>query len=133
MDTKRSAVVSATWRPFYDATGIPAAIRIGDQIHLSGHTGEDDAEGHFSPDLETQLRATFRNIAETLSECGSSWADVVSMTSYHVGLRRGEGVILRVAQEYLVSMPAWTAVGVTELWPPDALIEISCVAVPATA
>jgi enamine deaminase RidA (YjgF/YER057c/UK114 family) len=52
------------------------------------------------------------------------------MTSYHVGLRGHEEAVLRIAGEFIPApFPAWTAVGVTELWPPEALIEISCVAV----
>jgi enamine deaminase RidA (YjgF/YER057c/UK114 family) len=39
-------------------------------------------------------------------------------------------VLLAVAAEFLQDpFPAWTAVGVTELIDPEAVIEISCVAV----
>ena len=129
MARTRSAIVSPAWAPFFEETKIPAAALIGDQLHVSGHTGEDH-DGHFPPDMETQVRGTFRNLAETLAEAGADWSDVVSMTSYHVGLRGHEEVVLGVAGEFLKSpFPAWTATGVTELWPPDALIEISCIAV----
>ena len=40
--------------------------------------------------------------------------------------------MLRVAAEFLVPpYPAWTPIGVTELWPPEAVVEIRCVAVVA--
>jgi enamine deaminase RidA (YjgF/YER057c/UK114 family) len=59
-----------------------------------------------------------------------TWSDVVALTTYHVGLRGQTGTLLAVAAEFLgVPFPAWTAVGVTELWPADAVVEISCVAV----
>jgi enamine deaminase RidA (YjgF/YER057c/UK114 family) len=129
MARMRSAIVSPAWAPFFEETKIPAAALIGNQLHVSGHTGED-RDGRFPPNLEMQVRGTFRNLAETLVEAGADWSDVVSMTSYHVGLRGHEEVVLRVAGEFLHSpFPAWTAAGVTELWPPDALIEISCIAV----
>jgi len=40
--------------------------------------------------------------------------------------------LLSVAAEFLKApYPAWTPVGVTELWPPEAVVEIRCVAVVA--
>jgi enamine deaminase RidA (YjgF/YER057c/UK114 family) len=51
------------------------------------------------------------------------------MNSYHVGLVQQSEALLRVAAEFLVDpYPAWTAVGVTELILPEAVVEISCVA-----
>ncbi len=129
MSSEHSAIVSPTWEPFYRETGVPAAARAGYEVHVSGHTGED-MTGAFPTDLEAQIRGTFRNLAETLTAAEADWSDVVELTSYHVGLRGQEDILLRVAAEFLTRpFPAWTAVGVTELWPPEALIEISCVAV----
>jgi Putative translation initiation inhibitor, yjgF family len=128
MSRKRDAIVSPTWEPFYAETEVPAAVRAGHQLHVSGHTGEDQ-QGLFPTQPEDQIRGTFRNLTETLSVAGMDWSDVVSLTSYHVGLRGQEEAVLRVAGEFLEApFPAWTAVGVTEIWPPEALIEISCVA-----
>ena len=122
MSGKRRAIVSPTWAPFYEETLIPAAVQLGDQLHVSGHTGEDH-DGRFPVELEAQIRGTFRNLTETLTAAGASWLDVASLTSYHVGLRGQEEAALRVAAEFLETpFPAWTACGVTELWPPEALI-----------
>jgi enamine deaminase RidA (YjgF/YER057c/UK114 family) len=128
MSGKRVTIVSPTWEPFYEETQVPAAVRAGDQLHVSGHTGED-RDGRFPPQVEPQIRGTFRNLTETLTAAGADWSQVVSLTSYHVGLRGQEDALLRIAGEFLdAPLPAWTAVGVTELWPPEALLEISCVA-----
>ena len=128
MSGKRVTIVSPTWEPFYEETQIPAAVRAGDQLHVSGHTGED-RNGRFPAEVEAQIRGTFRNLTETLTAAGTGWPQVVSLTSYHIGLRGQEDTLLRIAGEFLdVPLPAWTAVGVTELWPPEALLEISCVA-----
>jgi len=129
MNHQHTAIVSPTWAPFYAETGVPAAVRRGDQVHVSGHTGED-REGSLPVELEAQIRGSFQNLAETLTEAGATWSDVVSLTSYHVGLRGQEETVMRVAGEFLEApYPAWTAFGVTELWTPEALIEISCIAV----
>jgi enamine deaminase RidA (YjgF/YER057c/UK114 family) len=128
LSNKRVAIVSETWKPFYEETRIPAAVWDGDHLHVSGHTGEDP-DGRFPTLVEAQIRGTFRNLTETLTAAGVDWPKVVSLTSYHVGLRGQEETLLKVAGELLEApLPAWTAVGVTELWPPEALLEISCVA-----
>jgi enamine deaminase RidA (YjgF/YER057c/UK114 family) len=125
----REVIIPPIWRPFYEETHIPAAVRVGDTLRLTGHTGED-AEGNYPKDPEEQARGTFQNISLTLAEAGADWSDVVEITSYRVDLRGQAEVVLKVAQEFLQDpYPAWTDVGVTELFPPDAIIEISCVAV----
>jgi enamine deaminase RidA (YjgF/YER057c/UK114 family) len=127
--TRRDVVIPASWSDFYAATGIPAAVRSGDVLRLTGHTG-DMPDGSFSNDPEAQTRRTFQNVALTLSEAGLSWSDVVEITTYRVGLRAQADVVLRVAAEFLdVPYPAWTDVGITELFEPDALFEMRCVAV----
>jgi len=128
----REAIVPAVWTDFYEETHIPAAVRIGDTLRVTGHTGET-ADGVFSDDAKEQIRQVFRNITLTLAEAGVSWSDVVEINSYHVGLLNQAEAVLEVASEFLEDpYPAWTAVGVTELILPDALVEISCaVVVPA--
>jgi enamine deaminase RidA (YjgF/YER057c/UK114 family) len=122
-------IVPAVWNDFYEQTHIPAAWRVGDTLRVTGHTGES-ADGAFSSDAESQIRQAFRNIATTLAEAGANWSDVVEINSYHVGLLNQAEATLNIAAEFLEDpYPAWTAVGVTELILPDALIEISCVAI----
>jgi enamine deaminase RidA (YjgF/YER057c/UK114 family) len=125
---EREPIVPAMWADFYEQTHIPAALKIGDILRVTGHTGET-AEGVFSTDSETQIRQVFRNIASTLAEVGAGWSNVVEINSYHVGLIAQSEDLIRVAAEFLADpYPAWTAVGVTELFLPEALVEISCVA-----
>jgi enamine deaminase RidA (YjgF/YER057c/UK114 family) len=124
----RNGVVPAHWTNFYESTHIPAAVQDGDRLYVTGHTGEDPS-GNFSADPETQIRQTFRHIGATLSKGGASWADVVELNSYHVGLRAQAEILVAIAGEFLIDpYPAWTAVGVTELFDDEAVVEISCVA-----
>jgi enamine deaminase RidA (YjgF/YER057c/UK114 family) len=130
--TRRNVIVPTVWADFYRETHIPAAVRVGDTLRLTGHTGET-ADGVFSDDPEAQIRQTFVNIALTLAEGGAHWSDVVEINSYHVGLLEQAEAVLTVAAEFLEDpYPAWTAVGVTELILPAALVEISCAAVVST-
>jgi enamine deaminase RidA (YjgF/YER057c/UK114 family) len=124
--------VPAVWAAFYAETSIPAAVRSGETLRLTGHTGET-ADGVFSADPETQIRQVFCNIEFTLAEAGVHWTNVVEINSYHVGLAKQAETLLRVAAQFLKDpYPAWTAVGVTELIIPEALVEISCVVVVPT-
>ena len=126
---RRDAIVPAFWADFYAATHIPAAVRSGGLIRLTGHTGEGP-DGVFPHSAEEQIRGTFRNIALSLAEAGATWADVIEIRSFHVGYRAQSDAVLTVAAEFLDEpYPAWTAVGVTELFDADAVVEISCVAV----
>lgn len=119
----------AVWAAFYAETRIPAAVLEGEALRLTGHTGET-ADGLFSADAESQIRQVFRNIELTLVEAAAQWSDVVEINSFHVGLSVQAEALLRVAGEFLKDpYPAWTAVGVSELIIPEALVEISCVAV----
>lgn len=123
------AIVSPIWADFYKDSRIPAATRTGNTIRVSGHTCET-IDHTFAADPAQQIRDTFANIASTLAEAGGSWADVVDMTSYHVGMHDQAELVLEVALEFLGDpFPSWTACGVTELFDPEAIIEISCVAV----
>jgi enamine deaminase RidA (YjgF/YER057c/UK114 family) len=123
----RQVIVPDVWSDFYAETHIPAAVRVGNMVRLTGHTGET-ADGRFSADPETQIRPVFRNIAVTLAEAGARWSDVVEINSYHVGLLNQADALLQVAADFLEDpYPAWSAVGVTELILPQAQVEISCV------
>jgi enamine deaminase RidA (YjgF/YER057c/UK114 family) len=127
--SKREALIPSAWKPFYEETGVPAAVESGRTLYVTGHTGES-ADGVYPADVEAQVRGTFRNIELTLAEAGLGWHDVVAMNSYHVGFHDQVPALLAVAAEFLAKpFPAWTAVGVTELIDPAAVIEISCVAV----
>jgi len=125
-DPRRSVVVSPPFAAFYQATHIPAARKVGQRLLLTGHTG-DTPDGAYSDDVRAQLRQAFRNVEETLHEAGASWADVVALNSYHVGFQAQADVLLEVAAEFLTEpYPAWTAVGVTDLIDPPAVVEVSC-------
>lgn len=125
----RDGIVPAFWRPFFESSGVPAALRDDDTLHVTGHTGEDE-DLAFSPDAAHQIRRTFLNLDATLREAGFAWADVVELRSFHVGIRGQAEALLTIAGEFLPSpFPAWTAVGVAELWDEGSVIEVACTAV----
>jgi enamine deaminase RidA (YjgF/YER057c/UK114 family) len=124
----RDAIVPPAWAEFYEATNIPAAVRVGNMLRLTGHTG-DHPDGSFADTAEEQIRQSFANVSDTLAACGATWADVVEINSFHVDFAGHREAELTVAGEFLAApYPAWSAVGTTELFEPEALYEIRCVA-----
>lgn len=125
----RDAIVPPSWGSFFDATGIPAAVRVGGLLRLTGHTG-DRPDGSFADSADEQIRQTFSNVTVTLTEAGLTWDDVVEINSFHVDFHDHREVELTVAADFLTApYPAWSAVGITELYEPEALYELRCVAV----
>jgi len=121
-------IVPSSWQDFYEATRVPAAVADDGLVFFTGHTGTLP-DGSFPPGVESQLRATFHNLSLSLEQAGATWGDVLEMHSYHLGLRAQAGLMLEVASDFLTDpYPAWTAVGVAELFEEEALVEISCVA-----
>src|ERR1700739_2493284 len=60
------------------------AVRIGDQILISGIVGVD-AEGRLPPDFRSQAQNVFRTLEAILKEAGALSIYVASLNSYHVG------------------------------------------------
>jgi enamine deaminase RidA (YjgF/YER057c/UK114 family) len=118
-------IVPRHWRSFFDASGIPAAVRRDGHLTVSGHTGET-ADG-FSLDAAVQFRTALQLLTVTLTEAGMTWADVTEVQSLHVDLAAHSPWILEIASEFMQPpLPAWTAIGVVALFEPDALVEVSC-------
>jgi enamine deaminase RidA (YjgF/YER057c/UK114 family) len=77
------------------------------------------------------MRRAYQEIGEVLHAAGASWGDVVSMNTYHVEFRRDIDAMVEIHREFITKepFPAWTAVGVNQLYEPEAIVEISVTAV----
>ena len=106
------------------------AVRIGDQILVSGIAGVD-AEGRLPPDFRNQARNVFMTLEAILNESGATLDDVASLNSYHVGDLQSQlrELVDVEATRIRPPHPIWTGIGVTQLGVPGALLEISAVAV----
>jgi hypothetical protein len=38
--SRREVFIPSVWRAFYEETGIPAAVKSGRHLYVTGHTGE---------------------------------------------------------------------------------------------
>ncbi len=128
------AVAPASWDAgldWYREARLSPAVQVGEWLFVSGCTGSDaEADG-----AEAQMRRAYQEIGEVLVAAGATWNDVVSMTSYHVHYRRDIDAMVEIHKDFVTEepFPAWTAVGVTELYSPRAIVEIAVTAlVPST-
>ena len=125
-----AAIVPPSLKAGSDAYQFAPAVRIGDQILVSGLVGAD-AEGRLPPDFRSQAENVFAALEAILKEAGATLDDVASLNSYHVGdlhSQLREFVAIK-AMRIRPPHPAWTGVGVTQLGVPGALLEVSAVAV----
>lgn len=58
------------------------AVRVGDLVWTSGHTGSDPATGQAPDDFESQVRNTLDNLSKALEAAGTSWKSAVKVNIY---------------------------------------------------
>lgn len=121
-----NAVVPDAYRDIYAHYQYAPAVRVGDDIHVSGIVGVN-ADFSIPEDYEAQLANIFDLLEGILAEAGATLADVHSLVSYHVGDLPAQmpGFIQAKTQRLGEPHPSWTAVGVTQLAVPGAMIEVS--------
>ena len=125
--SERKAIEPEAWGEdleWYRRTRLSPAVQVGDLLFVAGCTGSS------ADSPEDQMRLAYEEVGEVLAAAGASWNDVVSMTTYHVDLRRDIDLMTEIHRGFVTRepFPAWTAVGVTQLFSPDATVEISVTA-----
>lgn len=118
-------VVIPEWmKPIYENFHYAPAVIVGDQLRCSGMIG-------IRPDMSVpedpieQITLAFENLRGLLGEVGLTFADVTELTTYHVGLSAQIDNFVAVKNTFVSApYPAWTAVGISELAIPGAVVEI---------
>ncbi|MEA3214094.1 MAG: hypothetical protein QOJ19_250 [Acidimicrobiia bacterium] len=127
--TDRQDIVPQGLEYQYEKLGFAPAVRVGDVVHISGVIGTR-ADGSVSEDASEQFQQAFSNLRHVLDAAGCSVADVVEMTTFHVGLQGNMRAFVRAKREAMAGPPhpAWTAIGIVELAVPGGLVEIRATA-----
>jgi len=118
----------------------PHARRVGNLLFLSGigprTPGTDEIPGlkldkngnYLEFDFEAQCRSVFDNVRIVLEESGSSWANLVDVTTFLVDMKRDFQTYNRIYAEYFKdNQPCRTTVAINALPTPIA-IELKCIA-----
>lgn|SRR5512134_1716689 len=101
-------------------------------IHVSGQLALDEQGFLVGDDLATQTEQVFENLRRILDAHGATFDDVVKIQSF-VTTFDGFAASREVRAKFLpAEPPASTAVGVSALVMPDALIEVDLIAVRPT-
>ena len=123
----------------------PHARKVGNLLFLSGvgpraaGSGSEEANipglkydknGNYEAfDFESQCRSVFDNVKVILEESGSSWENIVDVTTFLTDMKRDFKIYNRVYAEYFQSnQPCRTTVEVNAL-PSPISIELKCIAV----
>jgi enamine deaminase RidA (YjgF/YER057c/UK114 family) len=125
---EQAVVIPPGWERLYERWHYAPAVRDGDRLWCSGVTGVG-SDGQVSADPRTQFTLAFELVATLLATGGAGFADVVDLTTFHVGLQAHWKTFMQVKDQFVhAPYPAWTAIGVSELAVPGALVEIRAVA-----
>ena len=120
---KRSNISSGG--AFESVFGYSRAVRIGDDVHVSGTCAP---AGHEKSDCYTQARAAIAIIEKALADAGSSAADVVRTVVYLRDINDAEDVARAHVETFGSIRPASTLVHVTSMMRPWQKVEIEAFA-----
>jgi enamine deaminase RidA (YjgF/YER057c/UK114 family) len=113
---------------FEDQWHFSHVVRSRGLLFLSGVTGTG-ADGRVAEDPGEQSEQLFRYLRQCLNAARASLDDLVEITTYHVDLHTYLQAFTRVKDAYLPGpYPAWSAIGVSQLITPGALVELRAIA-----
>ena len=113
-------------RAFQEAVGYSDAVIHGDTVILSGVVAVP-VEG--DDGMEPSFVRVFEAIGRTLERAGANWDDVIEIETFHTDLAGQINAFAEVKNRYIKApFPAWTAIGISALYEPTALVEVKVTA-----
>jgi len=112
--------------PFEDTYGYARAVRVGNQVFVSGTTARGH---HLDGDAYTQMVAAIATVAVALGEAGAELRHVVRTVVYVLDMADVHQIARAHEETFGASRPASTLVQVAALTPASARAEIEVTAV----
>lgn len=121
-------VVPESAKSAYKHFHFSQAVKSGGLLLCSGQIGTNP--DHSVPEsAEDEFRNAWQAVGEVLKEAELGFEDIVEYTSYHVELGKNMKAFMKARDEVLGEpWPAWTAIGINELFMPGARVEIRVIA-----
>ena len=113
--------------PFESVYGYSRAVRVGDQIHVSGTAARPPHLDGRNAYLQT--KNIMEIVAQSLTDAGSRLEDVVRTVVYVTDIGDAAGVARAHREVFGHIMPASTLVEVSALLEPDMVVEMEAYAV----
>lgn len=125
---QRTNVSTGTkWEP---KLGYSRAVRVGDQVSVSGTTATDEDGEIVAPgDAYEQATHVLRIIEDSLAEADATLTDVVRTRIFLTDIEDWQAVGRAHAESFANIRPATSIIGVDELLDPDLCVEIEADAV----
>lgn len=116
---------NAEARAFQEQFGFSDAVIHGDTVYLSGVVAGTPPAGG---DTVAYYDQAFAQIGAILARAGSSWDDVLDITTFHTDIDTSLTPLAAAKNRYVKApFPTWTAIGVQRLYEPTAAVEIKVV------
>jgi enamine deaminase RidA (YjgF/YER057c/UK114 family) len=122
---RENFATGSKWEPII---GYSRAVKVGNQIAVSGTTGGNE-QGKLADNVYDQTIQTLKNIETALSNAGASLEDVVRTRMYMANIADWEQAGKAHGEFFGEIRPATTMVEVSRLIDPEMLIEIEADAI----
>lgn len=108
--------------------GYSNVVKAGQLVFLAGQCAIDE-DYNSSGDFAAQSRQVLERVIHGVEAAGGSKEDIVTMTVFMLDVRKGREFTEIRKEMFGRDFPASTVIGVAQLMPPDAVIEVQAIAV----